>query len=230
MKTIKSIIVMLAALLSMGAKAATTVTIPTTAGTYIDWNACDLTGASVENSGANIGSTGKSTVATFTISNTTQQDYILTFATGSKNAAKMQVTLTNTATSSVVLTKSVDILNTGSWTPSAITNIFLSQLPAGSFELKFAVTEASSYAGNWGKLAFYTTDSFNTIPGTISIASGGYAGGARLENSDTNVGWISNGTSATYSFICSEATATAPSPPLSPMTRQGLRKPMVYGP
>ena len=124
-KTIKSIIVMLAALLSMGAKAATTVTIPTTAGTYIDWNACDLTGAKIENSGANIGSTGASTVATFTISNTTQQDYILTFATGSKNAAKMQVTLTNTATSSVVLTKSVDILNTGSWTPSAITNIFL---------------------------------------------------------------------------------------------------------
>ena len=218
MKTIKSIIVMLAALLSMGAKAATTVTIPTTAGTYIDWNACDLTGASVENSGANIGSTGKSTVATFTISNTTQQDYILTFATGSKNAAKMQVTLTNTATSSVVLTKSVDILNTGSWTPSAITNIFLSQLPAGSFELKFAVTEASSYAGNWGKLAFYTTDSFNTIPGTISIASGGYAGGARLENSDTNVGWISNGTSATYSFICSEAGVYKMT---IPMTRYG---------
>lgn len=218
MKTIKSIIVMLAALLSMGAKAATTVTIPTTAGTYIDWNACDLTGAKIENSGANIGSTGASTVATFTISNTTQQDYILTFATGSKNAAKMQVTLTNTATSSVVLTKSVDILNTGSWTPSAITNIFLSQLPAGSFELKFAVTEASSYAGNWGKLAFYTTDSFNTIPGTISIASGGYAGGARLENSDTNVGWISNGTSATYSFICSEAGVYKMT---IPMTRYG---------
>ena len=218
MKTIKSIIVMLAALLSMGAKAATTVTIPTTAGTYIDWNACDLTGAKIENSGANIGSTGASTVATFTISNTTQQDYILTFATGSKNAAKMQVTLTNTATSSVVLSKSVDILNTGSWTPSAITNIFLSQLPAGSFELKFAVTEASSYAGNWGKLAFYTTDSFNTIPGTIRIASGGYAGGARLENSDTNVGWISNGTSATYSFICSEAGVYKMT---IPMTRYG---------
>ena len=218
MKTIKSIIVMLAALLSMGAKAATTVTIPTTAGTYIDWNACDLTGASVENSGANIGSTGASTVATFTISNPSQQDYILTFATGSKYAAKMQVTLTNTATSSVVLSKSVDILNTGSWTPSAITNIFLSQLPAGSFELKFAVTEASSYAGNWGKLAFYTTDSFNTIPGTISIASGGYAGGARLENSDTNVGWISNGTSATYSFICSQAGVYKMT---IPMTRYG---------
>ena len=218
MKTIKSFIVMLAALLSMGSKAATTVTIPTTAGTYIDWNACDLTGASVENSGANIGSTGASTVATFTISNTTQQDYILTFATGSKNAATMQVTLTNTANSNVVLTKSVDILNTGSWTPSTINNIFLSQLPAGTYELKMQVTEATSYAGNWGMLAFYTTESFNTIPGTISIASGGYAGGARLENSNTNVGWISNGTSATYSFICSQAGVYKMT---IPMTRYG---------
>ena len=218
MKTIKSFIVMLAALLSIGAKAAETVTIPTTAGTYINWNDCDLTGASVENSGANIGSTGASTVATFTISNTTQQDYILTFATGSKNAATMQVTLTNTANSNVVLTKSVDILNTGNWTLSTINNIFLSQLPAGTYELKFQVTAATSYAGNWGKLAFYTTDSFNTIPGTISIASGGYAGGARLENSDTNVGWISNGTSATSSFICSQAGVYKMT---IPMTRYG---------
>jgi pectin methylesterase-like acyl-CoA thioesterase len=200
------------------ANAAETVTIPTAAGEYIDWNACDLTAATVENSGANIGSTGKNTVATFSVSNPTQQDYILTFATGSQYAAKMQVTLTNTANSSVVLTKSVDIVNTGSWTPSTISNLFLSQLPAGTYELKMQVTEATSYAGNWGKLAFYTTESFNTIPGTIGIASGGYAGGARLENNNTNVGWVSNGTSATYSFICSEAGVYKMT---IPMTRYG---------
>ena len=154
-----------AALLSLTVWAATTVTIPTTAGEYINWSNCDLTGAKIENDGANIGSTGASTMATFIVSNPTQQDYILTFATGSKNAAKMQVTLTNTANSSEVLTKNIDIVNTGSWTPSTISNIFLSQLPAGTYELKFAVTEATSYAGNWGKLAFYTTESFNTIPG-----------------------------------------------------------------
>ena len=219
MKKLRQIMMLL--LLVAGALpmlAAQTVTIPTAAGTYIDWNACDLTGAKVENSGANIGSTGKNTVATFAISNTVQQDYILTFATGSKNAATVQVMLTNTTTSNVVLTKSVDVVNTGNWTPSTITNIFLSQLPAGTYELKFQVTEASSYAGNWGKLAFYTTESFNTIPGTISIASGGYGGGARLENSDTNVGWVSNGTSATYSFICSQAGVYKMT---IPMTRYG---------
>ena len=58
------------------------VTIPTTSGTYIDWNNAELTGANVENSGVNIGSTGISTVATFNIQNDTKQDYILTFATG----------------------------------------------------------------------------------------------------------------------------------------------------
>ena len=148
---------------------AETVNIPTAAESYISWNDCNLTGANVENSGANIGSTGKNTVATFTINNETKQDYILTFATGSKNAAKMQVTLTNTETTEVVLTKPVDVVSTGSWTPATINNFFLSQLPAGTYELKMQVTEANSYAGNWGKLAFYTTESFNSIPGTIGV-------------------------------------------------------------
>ena len=204
MKTIKTILTLMALLLPFGAWAAT-VTIPTADGKYISWNDCVLTGANVENNGENIGSTGKSAVAVFTIQNDTQQDYILTFATGTKNAAKMKVTFTNNSSSAEVVAKDVDIPNTGSWDPGTITNIFIEQLPVGTYELKFQVTEATSYAGNWGKLAFYTTDSFNRIPGTISIASGGYAGGARLENNNDNVGWISNGTSASYSFICSEA-------------------------
>ena len=217
LKPFKSLLTALVVLCTSQA-AATTVAIPTTAGQYISWNDCTLTGANVENNGDNIGSTGASTVATFTIENSTQQDYILTFATGSKNEAKMKLTLTNTASSSVVLTKNVDIVNTGSWTPSTINNILLSQLPIGTYELKMAVTQATSYAGNWGKLAFYTTESFNRIPGTIGIASGGYAGGARLENNNTNVGWISNGTSASYSFICSEAGVYKMT---IPMTRYG---------
>lgn len=198
--------------------AANTVTIPTASGTYIDWNDCDLTAATVENSGANIGSTGKNTVATFTLNNTNVQDYILTFATGSKNEATILVTLTNTATDAVALSKSVTVENTGSWTPSTINNILLSQLPAGTYELKMQVTAATSYAGNWGKLAVYSTDGYNSIPGTIAVATGGYGGGARLENNDTNVGWISNNTSATYSFICSQAGVYKMT---IPMTRYG---------
>lgn len=207
-----------ALLLPLVMLAANTVTIPTASGTYIDWNDCDLTAANVENSGANIGSTGKNTVATFTLNNTNVQDYILTFATGSKNEATILVTLTNTATDAVALSKSVTVENTGSWTPSTINNILLSQLPAGTYELKMQVTAATSYAGNWGKLAVYSTDGYNSIPGTIAVATGGYGGGARLENKDTNVGWISNNTSATYSFICSQAGVYKMT---IPMTRYG---------
>lgn len=178
------------------------VTIPTTSGTYIDWNNAELTGANVENSGVNIGSTGISTVATFNIQNDTKQDYILTFATGSKNEAKMQVTLTNSTSEAIVLNKEVTVVNTGSWTPTTTNNFLLSQLPTGNYKLTFKVTEASSYAGNWGKLAIYSTDDYNKAPGTIALASGSYSGSIRTENNNGNVGWIKAGDKATYPFIC----------------------------
>jgi beta-glucosidase len=183
----------------------TGISIPTAAESYILWNDANATieNATVENEGANIGSTGASTVATFAIGNNTKQDYILTFKTGSKNAATMLVTLTNKKTSDVVLSKTVDILNTGSWTPSTVHTFLLSQLPKGNYELKMKVTEATSYAGNWGNLAFYATDNYNKAPGTIGIATGTY-NGPKLENNNTNVGYVSNGGTASYSFICSQ--------------------------
>ena len=205
------------ALVAAQVMAAATVSIPTAGGSYISWNDATLTGANVENNGANIGSTGKSTVATFTVQNDTQQNYVLTFATGSKYEATMQVTLTNTATSDVVLSKSVAIVNTGAWTPSYATNFFLSELPAATYELKFAVTQAASYAGNWGKLAFYTTESYDKAPGTIHIANGSY-NGPKLENSNTNVGYVSDGGTASYSFVCSQAGVYKMT---IPMTRYG---------
>ena len=183
--------------------AANAVTIPTAAGNFIDWNDATITGGgNVENSGANIGSTGKNTVATFTVSNSTQQDYVLTFATGTKNEAKMVVTLTNTTSGETVLSRPVDIVNTGNWTPVTVNSFFLSQLPAGDYELTFAVTEATGYAGNWGKLAFYTTDSYDRIPGTVNVDNGAY-NGPRCSNGE--VGYVQNNGTAAYTFICGEA-------------------------
>ena len=118
----RKLLLTITALVAAQVMAAATVSIPTAGGSYISWNDATLTGANVENNGANIGSTGKSTVATFTVQNDTQQDYVLTFATGSKYEATMQVTLTNTATSDLVLSKSVSIVNTGAWTPSTVSN------------------------------------------------------------------------------------------------------------
>ena len=46
----------------------------------------------MENSGANVGSTGKNTQLQFNINNTAEQNYLLTFKTGTKSAAKMKVT------------------------------------------------------------------------------------------------------------------------------------------
>lgn len=205
MKSIRTILIMLAVVFSLGTWAAETVIIPTAAGTYIDWNKADLTGANVENSGANIGSTGASTVVTFSISNTVQQDYILTFAVGSKSAAKMKVTLANSSSAEIV-SKNVDIPNTGSWTPSEVTNVPIDALPVGDYTLTMQVTEASGYAGNWGKLAFYSADeAIEKVPGTLSLGKGSYGGGARTENNDDNVGWITAGGTAKYNFKCTEA-------------------------
>ena len=183
----------------------TGISIPTAADSYISWNDATVSNATVENSGANIGSTGASSVATFTIGNSTKQDYVLTFKTGSKNEARMLVTLTNTATEDVVLSKTVDIVNTGNWTPVTAHNFFISQLPKGTYELKFAVTEAASYAGNWGYLAFRATDDYDQAPGTLTLANGSYSGSIRTENNDGNVGWVKDTDKASYSFICTSA-------------------------
>ena len=110
------------------------------------------------------------------------------------------MTLTNTATSSTVLSKNVDVVNTEAWTPVTTSNFLLPQLPVGTYELKLQVTEASSYAGNWGRLAFYTPSSYDTAPGTIHKANGAYSK-CKVE-SGGNVGYVSNNTSATYNFIC----------------------------
>lgn len=203
--TFKSfILLMLATVLSLGASAATVVEIPTTTGSYIDWNNCDLSGAKIENNGANIGSTGANTIASFVIQNTIEQDYILTFSTGSRYAAKMKVTLTD-GSNKTIIEKDVDIENTGSWTPSQVTNLSIEALPVGNYTLKFAVTEASSYAGNWGKLAFYTADAVDKAPGTLTLANAFFSGSIRIEGDNSNVGWVKNGDIAQHPFKCTKA-------------------------
>ena len=183
--------------------AAETVTIPTADGTYIDWNKCTLQNAKVENNGDNIGSTGAATVATFTIENATQQDYVLTFQTGAKGlTAEIDVTLTNSS-DEAVLSKVAEVPNTGAWSVSAAHNYMISQLPVGTYTLRLATKSTTgSYAGNWGKLAFYTTSSFETIPGTINVDKGTY-NGPRATNGE--VGYVQNNGTALYSFINTEA-------------------------
>jgi hypothetical protein len=82
--------------------AAQTVNIPTTAGQYINWNDATISNASVENDGANIGSTRSNTVAAFTIQNDTQQDYVLTFKTAASGlTGELNVILTDNTSSQI---------------------------------------------------------------------------------------------------------------------------------
>ena len=177
---------------------------------YISWDNTQnehvtLTGASLENDGASIGSTGSSTVATFAIGNSTQQDYVLTFKTAANNlTAELEVTLTNSS-STKVLDKVAQVKNTSSWyfDGTETTHSFLiSQLPKGNYTLKIATKSTTGkYAGNWGYLAFRAASNYDVIPGTLDLSKGTYSYNKMLENNGTNVGYIENGRTASYSFV-----------------------------
>lgn len=185
--------------------AAQEVSIPTPDGSNISWNDATLTNCSTENDGANIGSTHNGSTATFTLTNTTQQDYYLTFLSGAKGlTATVSWTLTDGG--SYTQQKMFNISNSGSWTPSEKHGAWFSNVPAGALTLTMKVESTTgSYAGNYGGLAMLTTDGVPTVPGIVDIATGSYAGGARLENNNDNVGWVSNGTSASYDIRVTEA-------------------------
>ena len=201
------LLLMVAGMFGIQNAVANTVNIPTTYGTYIDWNDAAITNASIENNGANIGSTGASTVATFTLSNETKQDYVLTFQTAANGlTGEINVTLTN-SNSETIWSKVADIMNTGSWylNETATTHQYLIEsLPTGTYTLTFATKSTTgSYAGNWGKLAIYASSDYDFIPGTLALERGSYSNNNMLEGSagNYNIGNITNGRYATYSFI-----------------------------
>ena len=199
------------------------INIPTPAGEYISWNEAKLENASVENNGANIGSTHGNTTATFYIHNDVKQDYTLSFVTGAKQcSAKVQVTVKND--SGTQLDKTVDITDTGAWDLTEEHKLNLLQLPAGDYTLKFAVTSSTgSYAGNWGNLAIRAGASDDT-PGDdphvepaddpITKADGsafvtkdgtpGNANGPKWEDANNNWGYITNGCTLTYEVKCNQ--------------------------
>ncbi len=194
------------ALLGPGASAAwaAAVTLPMADGSYVDWNdATTIENCKIENEGANVGSTGSNTVVTFNVTNNVQQDYILQFATGAKDEATLHVTLAGEGGN--VVDADVTVVDTESWDPTTQHLFLLSDLPKGDYTLTLKVTNATGkYAGNWGKLAFTLTDGFDSAPGSITLQNGTYTGGLRYEDNG-NVGYITNGGTAAYSFICQEA-------------------------
>lgn len=213
----KTLLLLLLMVGSMKMVQAATVNIPTTSGQYISWNDATLTNCKTENSGVNIGSTRNGSTATFTLSNDTQQDYYLTFLSGA-NGLTATVSWTLTDGGSYTQQKSFNISNTGSWTPAEKHGAWFNNVPTGSLTLTMKVESTTgSYAGNYGSLALLTSDGVPTVPGVVDIASGSYVG-ARLENNNDNVGWVSNNTSAKYDIRVTEAGVYKMT---IPMTRYG---------
>lgn len=201
MKTVKTILAAMLLVVASVATATTTVDIATTAGTYINWGNADLTNANSENDGANIGSTRSNTVVVFDINNTTEQAYVLTFATGNKNnSAKIHVTMTASDESVIIDNWTVTSEKTGNWTPATPHNYYISNLATGSYTLRFTTSDVVDYAGNWGKLAFYAASDFDAIPGTLTLANGSYNNNGMRVSGD-EVGWIKSGSFSTYTFI-----------------------------
>lgn len=117
---------------SVEAEAAAPVDVPMADGSYVDWNdATELTNCTVENDGANVGSTGSGTVVKFNVRNTVEQDYILSFATGAKDEATLRLTLAGDG--GTVLDTDVTVTDTESWNLTYEHRYLLSSLPAGSY-------------------------------------------------------------------------------------------------
>ena len=150
--------------------AKTQVDIPTPWGSYIDWTKAEsnCTQATDQVSSTN----GDDKYAEFEIYNKTQQDYIMTFATGSQsgNTAELNVVLNNG--SEDILVKVAKVEDTGSWSKFNTINYYLLEnLPIGTYTLRISVksgSRAASYAGNWSKLAFYATSNYDNWPLTTS--------------------------------------------------------------
>lgn len=116
---------------SVEAEAAAPVDVPMADGSYVDWNdATELTNCTVENDGANVGSTGSGTVVKFDVRNTVEQDYILSFATGAKDEATLRLTLAGDG--GTVLDTDVTVTDTESWDLTDEHRYLLSSLPAAA--------------------------------------------------------------------------------------------------
>jgi len=187
---------------------ASPITIPQDLGSYINWNNADVTGATVEHEGANIGSTGKNTVVTFALSNSTQQDYYLTFATGTQggHTANLNVVVTNSS-SDTVLAKVARVEETGAWnTFNNVYYYFLPNLAIGTYTLTISTKNVdSSYAGNWSKLAVHSAAQYTNIPSEsnydLSTVHGTSGSPRYMTSNEGEIGYLKNGYSSIFETL-----------------------------
>ena len=174
--------------------------IPLSVGNYLVTSTSETTGTINNNDGGNLGGIYKDATATFTLTNESAQDMVLTFLTGNNNNSSPQVTVTMNDGTQDFFTKTVDIENTGNWTPVTQHVFDVGEVPEGTIKLKFAFTNTSSYVCNLGSIGVYNKNDYlatlDAMPGNITLSKGTYQT-ARIEGGG-NVGYMSNGASAYY--------------------------------
>lgn len=126
----------------------------------------------------------------------------MTMKTGASGlTAILTVTVKNGT--AVLFTKDCDVENTGSWATTSEHWFDLGKLPVSdnlTLEIKVKST-TGSYAGNYGDLALYGVSQFDNIPsaeGSYISLSGGTHSGARYEEKNDNIGYITNATYSIY--------------------------------
>jgi len=156
----KTALLLLLAVAGTNTAWADAVDIPQDLGNYITWDKAS-TNCTVQGDNTYVGNTnGDGKYAEFTITNSTAQSYIMTFATGSTsgNTGHLNVVLTNDA-STKVLEAVATVENTDGWTNFNTVNYYsLENLPVGTYTLRISVKDRTEYCGNWSKLAFYSAE------------------------------------------------------------------------
>ena len=174
--------------------------IPLSVGSYVTTSTASKTGTINTDDGGNLGSIQKDATATFTLTNASAQDMVLTFLTANNNNSSPQVTVTMNDGTQDFFTETVDIENTGGWTPVTKHVFDVGNVPAGTITLKFAFTNTGGYVCNLGSIGVYNKTAYlatlDEMPGDITLNKGTYET-ARIENGG-NVGYMSNGATAYY--------------------------------
>lgn len=121
---------------------------------------------------------GTSPYATLSLTNSTQQDMVLVFKTGTKNGIySPKVTVTLAQSETTLLSKEIKIVNTGGYDPKTEHVIVLKDVPEGDLTLKFSFSNnnARQYVCNLGYIALYPkADSFEAVVGQTGFATIGF--------------------------------------------------------
>ncbi len=160
----------------------------------------------VENDGANIGYTYLNAVVKYEIINKVEQTYFFQFKAGHGQAegGVWNVSLNSVSASgdkTEVASDDFIVPQTPNWRLDEQCELPILNLPVGNYELiltAIKTADGNQFAGNIGDFKFTTTPIYNTIPGAWDLTNHFTGVGVQYEEKDQNLGYLRDGTSASY--------------------------------